>query len=101
DLELMRDKAQANIDEAQSKNETRYNLRRRPTRGYNVGDYVEIRNIETTPGINKKLIPKFKGPYVIKKVLDHDRYVITDIEGFQLTQRPYTGIFAPDQMRPY
>jgi len=63
---------------------------------------IEIRNIETTPGVNKKLLPKFKGPYIVKvHVLDHDPYVVSDIDGFQLTQRPYTGVIAPDQMRPY
>jgi len=30
---------------------------------YKEGDYVVVRNIDTTPGVNKKLIPKFKGPY--------------------------------------
>ncbi|XP_011687110.1 PREDICTED: uncharacterized protein LOC105449550 [Wasmannia auropunctata] len=80
-------------------NTERYNLRRKAARPYKVGDYVEIRNIDTTVGINKKLIPKFKGPYVVKKVLD--RYVVTDVDGFQLVQRPYTGVVAPDRMRPY
>jgi len=44
------------------------------------------------------LLSKFKGPYIVKKVFDHDRYVVTDVEGFQLTQRPYIGVVAPDQM---
>ncbi|XP_011859156.1 PREDICTED: uncharacterized protein K02A2.6-like [Vollenhovia emeryi] len=101
DLEQMRKKAHTNIKESQLENAKRYNLRRKPAREYKVGDYVEVRNIKTTPGVNKKLLPKFKGPYVIKKVLDYDRYVITDLDGFQLTQRPYTGVVAPDQMRPY
>jgi len=52
-------------------------------------------------GINRKLVPKFKEPYVVKKVLDHDRYVVADVDGFQLMQRPYSGVGAPDQMRPY
>ena len=60
-----------------------------------------IRNIETSAGINKKLLPKFKGPYEIKKILDNDRYVVGDIEGFQVTQTPYNSVLSPDRMRPY
>lgn len=101
DFDSLRDSARIKIDEAQRKGAERYNLRRKVARKYNVSDYVEIRNVETTAGINKKLVPRFKGPYVVKKVLDCDRYVVVDIDGFQLTQRPSTGILAPDQMRPY
>ncbi|XP_011859226.1 PREDICTED: uncharacterized protein LOC105556735 [Vollenhovia emeryi] len=101
DLEAMRDRAHVNIEDSQQRSTERYNLRRRTAREYGVGDYVDIRNVETMPGINKKLIPKFKGPYAVRKVLDNDRYVISDVDGFQLTQRPYNGIVAPDQMRPY
>ncbi|XP_060526920.1 uncharacterized protein LOC132702355 [Cylas formicarius] len=41
--------------------------------------------------VNKKFIPKFKGPYVLKKILNCDRYVIEDSDGFQVTQLPYNG----------
>lgn len=60
-----------------------------------------IRNIDTTVGSNKKLIPKYKGPYIVKKVLDSDRYIVSDIEGFQVTQLSYTGVIAADHMKPY
>lgn len=60
-----------------------------------------IRNVDNTPGINKKFIPKYKGPYVIKNVLDHDRYIVTDIGGFQLSQIPYTGIISVNQLRRF
>ncbi|XP_011859081.1 PREDICTED: uncharacterized protein K02A2.6-like [Vollenhovia emeryi] len=100
-LDALREKASRKLNEEQRKGTERYNLRRKAARKYTVGEYVEIRNVETAAGINKKLIPKYKGPYVIKKVLDHDRYVVVDIEGFQLTQRPYMGVLAPDQMCPY
>jgi len=60
-----------------------------------------IKNVDVTVGVNKKLIPKFKGPYVVKKMLDYDRYVVGDIEGNQVTQRPYEGIVGPDQMKSW
>jgi len=101
DLEEIRNKAHEKIEKSQLQNKKQYNLRRKIAREYKVGDYVEIRNIETTPHVNKKLLPKFKGSYVVKKILDHDRYVLTDVEGFQLTQRPYTRVVVPDQMQPY
>ena len=58
-----------------------------------------VKNADCTPGANKKLIPTFKGPYVVNQVLDHDRYIVKDIEGFQITQIPCTGIIGPDQMK--
>jgi len=70
-------------------------------RRYIRGDYVMIRNVDVTPGVNKKLTPKFKGPYIVKEVLDYDRYVVKDIDGFQLTQRPFKGTVGPDQMKPW
>jgi len=60
-----------------------------------------IRNIDNTPGVNKKFIPKYRGPYIIKKILDHDRYIVSDIEGFQLSQTPYTGTVNVDQLRRF
>ncbi|XP_043263516.1 uncharacterized protein LOC122403828 [Colletes gigas] len=66
---------------------------------YKLGDYVMIKNVVTTPGINQKLLPKYKGPYVIDKVLRMDRYLIKDIEGFQLSAKPFSGVFSPDRMK--
>ena len=68
---------------------------------YNKGDLVMIYNNVVTPGINKKLLPKYKGPYVIKKVLPNDRYLIVDIPGFQLSQIPYNGVADPANMKPW
>ena len=62
---------------------------------------MKVRNVDTTAGINNKLLPKFKGPYKVKKILDYNRYIIGDIDGFQITQIPYTGMFAPEHMKPY
>lgn len=99
DLPEIREKASEQIVKAQTKSEEQYNVSRKEPVKYSVGDYVMIKNVDVTHGVNKKLIPKFKGPYVVRKVLDYDRYVIGDIEGNQITQRPYEGIIGPDQMK--
>jgi len=95
----LREAASNNIIKTQSKSASQYNKSRREPVMYNVNDYVMIRNFDVTPGMNKKLVPKFKGPYAVKRVLDNDRYVVADIEGNQITQRPFEGILGPDQMR--
>lgn len=99
DLYEIRERASTNIGKQQAASERYYNLRHKPATVYRAGDYVVIRNTDTTPCINKKLIPKFKGPLIIKRVLDHDRYIVGDIEGFQLTQRAFETTVGPDQMK--
>ncbi|EZA55635.1 hypothetical protein X777_04327 [Ooceraea biroi] len=60
-----------------------------------------IRNYETTPGVSKKLVPKFRGPYEIKKTLGNDRYVVCDPPGFQNTQKSYEGVWEAKNIRPW
>ncbi|XP_050503542.1 uncharacterized protein LOC126882612 [Diabrotica virgifera virgifera] len=62
-------------------------------------EYVMTPNIDVTRGVNKKLLPKFKGPYIIKKILPNDRYLISNVEGFQVTQKPFEGVFDADHLR--
>lgn len=66
---------------------------------YSEGEFVVIRNVDNTVGTNKKLIPKFKGPYRIHKVLPNDRYVIRDIENGQISQLPYDGIIEAARLK--
>lgn len=67
---------------------------------YLEGDLVVIRSVPVV-GENKKLRPRFKGPYQVKKVLDRNRYVVTDIEGYQVSGKRFEGIFDPQNMRLY
>lgn len=48
----------------------------------------------------KKRIPKFRGPCLVKAVLPNDRYLVTDIEGFQATQVPYEKVIDPCKIKP-
>ena len=100
-LEATRERAANVMENCQRANETYYKNKRKRATTYKVGDYVVITNTDVTPGVNKKLIPKFKGPYIVKTVLDNDRYVVSDIEGFQITQLPYTGTVSADHMKIY
>lgn len=74
-LEAIREHATNVIENCQRAKETNYNNKRKRATTYKVGDYVVITNIDVMPGVNKYLIPKFKGPYVVKTVLNNDRYI--------------------------
>lgn len=101
DLEALREKANILIKQSQSRNEAQYVKRSFLPHKYKVGDFIVIRNVDTTIGTSKKLIPKYRGPYVVHKILEHDRYVVKDIENCQLTQIPYNAVLEAARMRPW
>lgn len=47
---------------SQLMNEVTYNQKHKASHEYLEGDYVLIKNVDTSAGVNKKLLPKFKGP---------------------------------------
>lgn len=101
DLNLIREGAAACIKKSQTRNERQYIKRSIPPRSYEEGDFVVMRNVDTTVGKNKKLIPKYRGPYKIHRVLPNDRYVIRDVETCQLTQLPYNGVLEAARLKPW
>lgn len=60
-----------------------------------------IKNTDTTVGTNKKLVPKYRGPYKISRVFLNDRYEVVDIENCQLTQIPYRGVLDSTRIKPW
>lgn len=99
DLHDMRKRADRQIQKNQETNKRYYDRKHKTAAKYQVGDKVMIRNIDNTPGASQKLIPRFKGPYQIDRILKNDRYVIKDVEGFQLTQTPYYGTWGASNIR--
>ena len=100
DLADSRDKAVEKMLKSQEYNKSYKDKRQKKNvYKYNVGDWVMIRNFDSTAGVTHKLIPKFKGPYQIIKELRNDRYVVADVEGFQITQKTYQGVWEPANMR--
>lgn len=72
-LETVREKVEKNILKSQEYNQHYFDKSRKKPHQYKKGDYVGIQNFDSTPGAPKKLIPEFKGPYEIAKVLRNDR----------------------------
>ena len=70
-----------------------------PARIFEVGDLVVVKNVDTSPGGNKKLIPKYRGPYVVRKQLGIDRYKISDVENCQTTQIPYRSVVDSSRLK--
>lgn len=99
DIQNMRAQAADKVAKLQNYQEKVFNAKHKAPRIYKLGELVMIRNYETTLGVSKKLLPKFRGPYEIKKTLGNDRYVICDPPGFQNTHKFYEGVWEAKNMR--
>lgn len=100
DLSTLREKASKQIQKLQNVNKRIYDRKHKAAKEYQISDKVMIRK-DNSPGVSQQMIPKFKGPYQVDRVLRNDRYVIKDIEGFQLSQTPYHGTWEASNMRPW
>ena len=58
---VLRTRALDTIIRNQMINKAYFDKKRKNSYKYCTGDFVMLTNIDVTPGINKKLIPKYKG----------------------------------------
>lgn len=100
DLIEIRENASQATKKLQEYNKELYDKRCKVRTHYHEGDLVSIRSVKQV-AVRGKLQPKFKGPYVVQKVLDRNRYVISDLDGYQVSNRRFEGIFDPMNMRLY
>nr|CAH7714828.1 unnamed protein product [Callosobruchus chinensis] len=90
------------IRSAQAKQKAYFDAKRKKSHVYGLGDLVLIRRTNVaSEGKSKKLVPKFSGPYAVKKVLEHDRYVVEDLPGSRRARKAYQGIWSADKMKPF
>lgn len=101
DLKKIRTKASEKIIKSQNYNKAYFDKKRKQPHAYEEGDYVMIKNFDNSVGAPKKLIPPYKGPYEIVKKMRNDRYVLKDVENFQVTQKPYIGTWEVSNMKPW
>jgi len=82
-------------------NKAYYDLQHKKPTIYSVGDLVMIRDVTLKPGEERKFKARYKGPYKVVKILKKNRYVITDIPGFNVVPRPYNSILSTDKLKPW
>lgn len=66
-------------DSIKNYNKIYYDEKHRKPSKYIQGDYVLIRDSTLKPDEERKFKPLYKGPYLIAKVLNKNRYIITEI----------------------
>lgn len=88
-------------DIARKYNKIYYDKKHKEPTLYKIGDYVLVRNLQQKIGQSSKLRPSYKGPYMISKCLNKNRYVVTDIPGLNVSARPYNTILSPNKIKPW
>lgn len=89
------------IDDQRTKWKKRYDDSHGQPKKYDIGDLIVIENIPSATGESRKLEPKYRGPYVVNKVLDNDRYLIGDLEDCQRNQRSFKSVFTSEKLKPW
>lgn len=91
----------ARIEKEQQRQKMYFDKHRRATRRYQEGDLVLVENDVQATGQSKKLEPRYKGPFSIRKAVGNDRYLIADVPGIKLSQKRTSTIFAAERMKPW
>lgn len=98
DLEELRDKISERIAKDQKSQKERFDKLRASAIKYDEGQLVMVAAIPLSTGGSRKLLPRFKGPFRVTKVLLNDRYEVKDLrEGAKKT----TTVVAVDKMKPW
>lgn len=87
--------------DAESQKE-RFDHHRIKAKKYDVGELVLVKiQSQSNDGRSKKLMPVYKGPFQIKKYLGQDRYEVCDMRGSERSNRPYNGVAAVENIKPW
>ncbi|CAD7079666.1 unnamed protein product [Hermetia illucens] len=100
-IDIRRERATKAIEAEQAKWKQRFDKQRKKPSQYQEGDLVVVTNVAPSTGFSRKLEPRYRGPYIISKVLRFDRYVVEDIEGLQCRQRRFNSVFHAEHLKPW
>lgn len=97
----IRDSAVAANRALQLYNKSYYDkLHKKPTK-YQLNQLVMVKKLSSKPGESKKLSVKWKGPYQVLKILNKNRFVITDTPGFNKSNKSFNKILSSDKLKPW
>ncbi|CAK9796589.1 Transposon Ty3-I Gag-Pol polyprotein [Anthophora quadrimaculata] len=99
DLQTLRENISSHISKEQRIQKERYDRTRREARRYTVDELVLVQvTSDPATGGNRKLLPKYKGPFRIRTVLSNDRYEVEDLrEGVKRLRT----VVAADRIKPW
>lgn len=102
DVTKLRESVSKNIKASADYQKKVFDKTRIKARKYKNGDLVLVKiQSQSNDGQSRKLLPCFKGPFQIKKVLEHDRYEATDLRGSQRSSKIYNGVAAAENLKPW
>lgn len=91
-----------NIKANSEEQKERFDAKRTTANQYELGDLVLVKiQSQSNDGASRKLLPVFKGPFQVTKVLQNDRYEVSDMRGGERCQKLYTGVSAAENMKPW
>ncbi|XP_044573403.1 uncharacterized protein LOC123257649 [Drosophila ananassae] len=99
ELDTLRADAATRVNDQRAAAKKRYDEKHAKPTQYKLGDIVLVENEPSSTGTSRKLEPRYKGPFIVKKVLPNDRYLVEDIPQAQRKQRHYKSVYASDKIK--
>ncbi|XP_043062900.1 uncharacterized protein LOC122319558 [Drosophila yakuba] len=99
ELEKLRADAANTINDHRAVAKKRYDAAHSKPTVYSPGDIILVENEPFSTGTSRKLEPRYKGPFIVSKVLPNDRYLVEDLPHAQRKQRHYKSVYSSDKMK--
>lgn len=97
----IREAAAFRMSTMQEKSAERFNEEHKKPQVYKEGDLVLCRWNPPPTGSSRKLMTRYRGPFIVEKVLGRDRYLIKDTPITQVSQKPYEGVQVADRLKSW
>ncbi|XP_039749185.1 uncharacterized protein LOC120625970 [Pararge aegeria] len=102
DMSQLRERVDSNVKASAQYQKERFDKSRVKAKTYKEGDLVLIRiQSQSNDGQSRKLMPTFKGPFQVKKILNNDRYEVVDLRGSQRCSKMYNGVAVAENMKSW